>query len=113
MNEVIQYFQNIPSWHRIVLLAVGISLFWLLESAIPLFQFTYNKWKHAGVNIFFTVTTLVINFGFALLIVVKRLVPGEWFRSFTMDQHAGLVTDNTWTNAARSRRCMAYTLHRA
>src|SRR5436190_17555365 len=70
MNDVIQYFQNIPSWHRILLLAGGISLFWLLESAIPLFQFTYNKWKHAGVNIFFTITTLVINFGFALLTVV-------------------------------------------
>ena len=71
MNSLIQYFQNIPSWQRVLLLAGGISFFWLLESAIPLFKFTYNKWRHAGVNIFFTVTTLVINFGFALLIVIS------------------------------------------
>ena len=69
MNSVIQYFETIPSWHRALLIAGGISFFWLLESAIPLFQFDYNKWRHAGVNIFFTVTTLVINFFFALLVV--------------------------------------------
>jgi len=69
MNSVIQYFETIPSWHRALLIAGGISFFWLLESAIPLFQFDYNKWRHAGINIFFTVTTLVINFFFALLVV--------------------------------------------
>lgn len=70
MNAVIQYFQNIPPLHRALILAGGITVFWLIESAVPLFRFEYNKWKHAGVNIFFTVTTIIVNFGFALLIVV-------------------------------------------
>jgi hypothetical protein len=52
VNSLNQYFQNIPSLHRALILAGGITVFWLIESAIPLFTFKYNKWKHAGINIF-------------------------------------------------------------
>ena len=70
MIESIQsYFSSIPSLHRALILAGGITFFWLVESAIPLFKFQYNKWRHASINIFFTLTTIVINFGFALLMV--------------------------------------------
>ena len=70
MNWLVQYFEHIPSLHRALILAGGITFFWLLESIIPFFEFGYNKWKHAGINIFFTITTLIINFGFAFLIVI-------------------------------------------
>lgn len=70
MNELIQYFETIPSLHRALILAGGITLFWMIESGIPMFRFKYNKWKHAGINIFFTVTTIIINFAFAYLIVL-------------------------------------------
>jgi hypothetical protein len=30
---------------------------------------SYRKWNHAGVNLFFTLTTVVINFAFAFAIV--------------------------------------------
>jgi len=70
MNELTGYFEHISSLHRALILAGGITFFWLLESIIPLFEFSYNKWKHAGLNIFFTITTIVINFGFAFLIVI-------------------------------------------
>lgn len=83
MNEVIDYFQHIPSLHRALILAGGITFFWLLESGIPLFRFSYNKWKHAGVNFFFTFTTLVINFGFAILIVLSS----DW----CINHHVGLL----------------------
>ena len=70
MFESIQsYFSSIPSLHRALILAGGITFFWLVESAIPLFKFQYSKWRHASINIFFTLTTIVINFGFALLMV--------------------------------------------
>ncbi len=69
MNELIQYFEHIPSLHRALLIAGGITFFWMLESAVPLFRFDYHKWRHASVNIFFTVTTIIVNFFFALLIV--------------------------------------------
>lgn len=70
MNSLIQYFEHIPSWHRALIMAAGLSCFWLMEIAVPLVSFSYNKWKHAGINIFFTLTTIVINFAFALLIVL-------------------------------------------
>jgi len=69
IENIIQYFSTIPSLHRALILAGGITFFWIIEGAIPLFSFKYNKWKHASINIFFTITTIVINFAFALLIV--------------------------------------------
>ena len=69
MNELITYFENIPSLHRTIFLVGGIMLFWMIEGIIPIVKFKYNKWKHAGPNLFFTLTTALINLGFAVLIV--------------------------------------------
>lgn len=69
MEALIDYFANIPSSHRTLILVSGLTIFWMIESAVPLFSFKYNKWKHAGVNIFFTVTTAVINFAMAFILV--------------------------------------------
>lgn len=69
LNDIVNYFSTIPSLHRAIILAGGITFFWMIEGAIPLFGFTYNKWKHASINIFFTITTIVINFAFALVMV--------------------------------------------
>lgn len=83
MNAIVQYFENIPSSHRTLILAAGITFFWLLESSIPLFRFTYNKWKHAGINIFFTLTTIIVNFAFAYLLVFTS--------GWCVNQHVGLL----------------------
>jgi len=69
MNELIHYFEHIPSSHRALILAGGIAIFWLIESAVPFFKFQYNKWQHAGINIFFTFTTIVINFTLAFILL--------------------------------------------
>ena len=69
IENIINYFEHIPNVHRALILAGGLTFFWLIEGAIPLFGFKYSKWKHASINLFFTFTTLVINFAFALLIV--------------------------------------------
>jgi sterol desaturase/sphingolipid hydroxylase (fatty acid hydroxylase superfamily) len=69
MNEIISYFETIPSAHRSLILVGGITLFWLIENAFPLFPFKYKKWQHAGINIFFTLTTIIINFSLAFLLV--------------------------------------------
>ena len=69
MERIINYFETIPSSHRTIILVGGLTFFWLLEYAVPLFRFKYNKWKHAIPNIFFTITTIVINFGFAFLLL--------------------------------------------
>ena len=69
METIINYFETIPSSHRSIILVGGLTLFWLLEGAVPLFRFNYKKWKHAIPNIFFTITTIVINFGLAFLLL--------------------------------------------
>lgn len=69
MNDIIAYFSTIPSSHRAMILAGGIAFFWLLESVKPLFGFQYKKWQHAGINIFFTLTTIVVNFVMAFLLL--------------------------------------------
>jgi sterol desaturase/sphingolipid hydroxylase (fatty acid hydroxylase superfamily) len=69
VESIIEYFRTIPSTHRSLLLVGGITFFWLLEGAIPLFRFKYKKWKHALPNFFFTLTTILINFGLAFLLL--------------------------------------------
>jgi sterol desaturase/sphingolipid hydroxylase (fatty acid hydroxylase superfamily) len=69
MEAIIQYFETIPSSHRTLILVGGLTIFWLLESAVPLFTAEYRKWKHAGINFFFTFTTIVVNFVLAFILV--------------------------------------------
>ena len=69
METLINYFETIPSSHRSIILVGGIAFFWLLEGAVPLFNFKYNKWKHAWPNLFFTATTVIINFVLAFLLL--------------------------------------------
>ena len=69
MEQLINYFETIPSLHRSLILVGGLTLFWLLEGTLPLFKFGYNKWKHAFPNLFFTATTIVINFVLAFLLL--------------------------------------------
>jgi len=69
LETIINYFETIPSLHRSLILVGGLTFFWLLEGAVPLFRFKYHKWKHAVPNIFFTLTTIIINFALAFLLL--------------------------------------------
>ena len=69
MESVISYFEHIPSLHRSLILVGGITVFWLIESAVPLFRFSYRKVRHAGINFFFTLTTIIVNFALAFLLL--------------------------------------------
>jgi sterol desaturase/sphingolipid hydroxylase (fatty acid hydroxylase superfamily) len=69
IDAIIDYFNTIPSLHRALILAGGILFFWIVEGIVPLANFKYNKIRHAGINLFFTATTIIINFAFALVIV--------------------------------------------
>ncbi|MBT8325038.1 MAG: sterol desaturase family protein [Winogradskyella sp.] len=77
MESIIAYFETIPSLHRSLLLVGGITFFWLLEGTVPLFRFKYKKWKHAVPNFFFTLTTILINFGLAFLL----LSTADWVKA--------------------------------
>jgi sterol desaturase/sphingolipid hydroxylase (fatty acid hydroxylase superfamily) len=69
MESILTYFETIPPTHRSLILVSGIAFFWLLEYAVPLFQFNYKKFRHAGVNLFFTLTTVVVNFALAFVLL--------------------------------------------
>ncbi len=69
MEKIIHYFETIPSSHRSLILVGGIAFFWIIEYAIPLFRFNYKKFKHAWPNIFFTLTTIVVNFFLAFILL--------------------------------------------
>ena len=69
MNEIVSYFTTIPSSHRSLILVGGITIFWLIENAFPLFKFSYKKWHHAGINLFLTLTTILINFLLAFVLL--------------------------------------------
>jgi sterol desaturase/sphingolipid hydroxylase (fatty acid hydroxylase superfamily) len=69
MQDFLNYFETIPSSHRSLILVGGLTFFWLLESSVPLFKFKYKKWQHAIPNLFFTVTTIIINFVLAFLLL--------------------------------------------
>ena len=83
MNEIVSYFTTIPSAHRSLILVCGITLFWLIENAFPLFKFNYKKWNHASINIFLTLTTILINFSLAFLL----LKTSDW----TILNHFGVL----------------------
>jgi sterol desaturase/sphingolipid hydroxylase (fatty acid hydroxylase superfamily) len=69
VETLVNYFQHIPSYQRSLILAGGLVLFWIIEGIIPLFRFQYRRFRHAGLNLFFTLTTIVVNFAFAALII--------------------------------------------
>ncbi|HTJ11693.1 MAG TPA: sterol desaturase family protein [Dinghuibacter sp.] len=69
MSDWSQYWAHIPSSHRTLILVSGLLFFWLLEGPLPLTRAPYRRLPHTGVNLFFTLTTVVINFAFAFLIV--------------------------------------------
>jgi sterol desaturase/sphingolipid hydroxylase (fatty acid hydroxylase superfamily) len=83
MERIVEFFQHISPLTRALLLAGGLVFFWMIEGIIPLFTFKYRRYKHAGLNLFFTVTTIVINFIFAFAITLTA----DWANR----QHFGLL----------------------
>ena len=69
METLLNYFDSIPSSHRSLILIGGLTFFWLLEGSLPLFKFNYKKWRHAVPNLFFTLTTIIVNFALAFLLL--------------------------------------------
>ncbi|MEO5984719.1 MAG: sterol desaturase family protein [Ferruginibacter sp.] len=68
---------------RSLLLAGGLFFFYVVEYVIPYMPFRYRKVKHAGVNIFFTITTALVNMALAFLII--------WCCDFMQSNRFGLL----------------------
>jgi len=64
-ESIVGFFEDVPTTFRAAVLIGGIFIFWVMEGVIPLFQFRYNKYRHAGINLLFTSFTAIIGFGLA------------------------------------------------
>ena len=104
MDTIVNYFETIPSSHRSLILVGGITFFWLLESALPLFKFKYNKWKHAWPNLFFTGTTIIINFTLAFLL----LKTADWVQANNFGLINWLPTMPLWLYVILGVLCLDF-----
>jgi len=67
MLELMQYFESMPTFHKLGWILVCLVVSWVLEGAIPLVFTDYNKRAHVTKNLFFLVTSLLVNLVFGLL----------------------------------------------
>lgn len=77
------FWTHISPLQRIGILMGGMIFFWLLEGYYPLFRFSFNRYRHAGVNLVFLACTLLLNVLFGLVTIRVCL--------FVTDQHWGLL----------------------
>lgn len=84
MQQLVNYFETISSLHRSLILFGGMLFFYVIEYAGPLFKFDYKKLSHAGINLVFTLTTIIVNFLFAFTIVKI----GDW----SIQNNFGILT---------------------
>lgn len=66
MESFLEFFEVMPAWQKLAWVIACLSFNWILEAAVPLVKFQYRKWKHAGVNLIFLSTSLIINVLFGL-----------------------------------------------
>ena len=67
MENLLNFFETMPSWQKLLWIFICISANWIVELIIPLVKFEYKKWKHAGVNLVFLAMDLSINLIFGIL----------------------------------------------
>jgi len=69
MERFVNYWEHISSAQRVLMLLGGMLLFWLLEGYYPLFKFSFRRYRHAGINLLFLLTTLLLNLLFGLVTI--------------------------------------------
>lgn len=69
METFLSFFENLTSIQKLVWIVICLMISWILEGAIPLFKLNYSKWQHAGRNLIFLGTSIVINILFGLITV--------------------------------------------
>lgn len=83
MELLADYFSNIPSAHRSAILIGGLTFFMLLETAAPMFRWDYRRWRHLGTNMVFTLTTVLVNFVMAGILLYSS--------DFVASRHVGVL----------------------
>jgi len=66
MEAFLSFFEDMPSWQKLLWIFTCLSFNWIIEVVSPLFKFNYKKVKHIGVNMFWLASDLTINVLFTL-----------------------------------------------
>ncbi|MCP3930292.1 MAG: sterol desaturase family protein [Bacteroidetes bacterium] len=69
MEAFLSFFENMSSVQKLGWILICLMASWVMEGSIPLVQLQYKKWKHAGVNLIFLGTSVIINLLFGLATV--------------------------------------------
>ena len=69
MENILVFFAELPNHYKLLWVLICLSISWLLEFAVPLVQLNYKKWRHAGINLIFFSTSLIINVLFGIATV--------------------------------------------
>lgn len=69
IDSFVEYFSDMPTVHRSMLLVLGLGFFFIIENTFPFFRTPYDKLRHTGINLFFTLTTVLVNFLLAFLLI--------------------------------------------
>lgn len=84
LDSLLVFFDDMASWQKLVWIAAVLTFCWTLERLVPLAQFNYRKWHHAGINFIFLSFTMVINFGFGFI--------NLWVCNWTQVNEFGLLS---------------------
>ncbi len=69
MEAFITFFESLSSIEKLSWIFICLGFTWVLEFSVPLASLSYKKWKHAGINMVFLFTSILINFLFGLATV--------------------------------------------
>jgi len=69
MEGFTHFFEQMPTWQRLVWVVICLTAGWIAENSRPLFRFDYRKWAHARVNLVLFVTVAVMGAAFAVAMV--------------------------------------------
>jgi len=88
MEKLLHFFDHIHTWQLFTWIALWVVFFGLLENLVPVFTLKYNRWKHAGLNLSFLITTGIIN------LVVGLITAGVYV--FIQKHEIGLIYWLNW-----------------
>lgn len=66
MDNIITFFEQLPSIYKLIWVLICLGISWIVEFIAPLVHLNYKKWQHAGINLIFFSTSIVINILFGL-----------------------------------------------
>ncbi len=69
MEAFLLFFEELSSVEKLLWIFICLTFTWVLEFIHPLMEMKYEKWRHAGVNLVFLLTSILINVVFGILTV--------------------------------------------